>query len=351
MPTTITVSPTATTAGAEVTLGIAGAGAGRVGEFEVLSVPSGSAIPIGRILDANGNKPVPTPASPSTTFTPDVAGVYGLRACIIRVRDGTGGAHLDDPMGVPSRRLVASVDDSLYVGQAMDLPIRTLLGHGATLRLIVVNATIRSAELVDPLTDISRVAILDASVVAALAALVGVGTAAGVLDVDFATDVDDLRTKYLAHLTDGAHAGSDTTNITTREAVVGAIVESINVLNDLYDAMAGHMHAGTGGGTWHGVDDGYNAPLTGKARTLAEAIVMKADLRERVYERHRVQTGSPTVHPDGTDTTNTMAAPLPLPATIVAVLDAVAHAAPTAPTGEQQGVANLEHLFGFAPMT
>jgi len=351
MAVTITTSPTATTAAAEVTLDITGQDAGRVGEFEVLSVPDGSAIPIGFILDVDGNRIIPTLDDTSTVFTPDVAGVYGVRASVVRIIDGTGGAHADDPVGQPQRIVESSVDGSVYVGQSMDLPIRTVRGDGATLRLIAVNATVRSAELVDPLTDISRVCILDSAVVAAVAALVGVSTAAGTLDVDFATDVTALRTAYLAHIAKTSadtHTAADTTNVTTREAVVGAVDASIADLNDLYDAMMGHLVAGTGGGTWHQNDDGYNAPLTAKAKTLGEAIVMKADLRERVYEAHRVKLGSPAVH-GGADNTNTMAAPLPLPAAIVAFLNAIAAAAPTAPTGEQQGVANLEHGFGFVP--
>ncbi len=86
MTTAIATTPTAASPGEAVTLSITGALAGRVGEFEIISVPTTSALSVGMILDANGKLPVPTIEDPETVFTPDVAGVYEDRETILGAR-------------------------------------------------------------------------------------------------------------------------------------------------------------------------------------------------------------------------------------------------------------------------
>ncbi len=330
---TLAISPLYPVPGDEVTLGLSNP-AGNAIRGELTSVPSASALAVGLLVD-------PATGAPIATFTPDVPGAYGVKAHDYRDVVAFGGRS----------DYLTTQSGTVYVGAAMDLPIRTQVGHGATLRLTVVNATVRAAELLLPLTEVSRVALLDAAVVAALAALVDVAVAN--LDVDLATDVAALRVAYEAHRvsTGGGtvHASADTTNVVRHETPT-AIAAAIDAINDFYDALTGHITAGALGGTWHDHDDGINVPVCGKALTLGEAVVLKADLRERVYEAHRIQvgTGVTKVHLSA-DSTNTMAAPLPLPVLIVALLDAIVAAVPSTPAGEQAGVVRIEHTLGFRP--
>ncbi len=350
MTISISPSPTAVVPGQPVTLTLAGAATGRVGEFELLGVPPLSALPIGRLLDAKGAVQVPTIEAPASTFTPDVAGVYQLSAFVIAIDPGNGD-YEGDPMGAPRRTVETVVDGAVYCGAQMDLPIRTQAGHGATLRLVVAGATVRAASLVSPLTELSRVAALDFAVVVALTGLVGIGTTA--MDAEFVADVRVLRAAYEAHrvLTTGSpevHTAADLTNVMRRETPT-AMAAALATLNDLYDQLLGHTTAGALGGTWHTNDDGINVPLCGKATGLGSAVVLKADLRERVLRRHRTQVGVDPVKVHGSaDGASTIAAPLPLPVLIVAYLDAIALALPTAPTGEEQGAVTLTHNLGFS---
>ncbi len=297
------------------------------------AVPSGSALEVGLLVD-------PATGLPVDTFTPDVAGVYGVEAHDYRHVVAFGGR--DDYLN--------TVAGSVYVATWMDLSIRTQSGHGATLRLTIAGAVVGGAALVLPLSELSRVAALDAAVVAALAALVGVATTA--LDAEFVADVRVLRAAFEAHriLTTGSpevHVSADVTNVMRRETPT-AMAAAIATLNDLYDQMVAHTTAGALGGVWHHNDDGINVPVVGKATDLGSAVVLKADLRERVFERHRVQVGATVFQVHGSaDTTNIIAAPLPLPVLIVAYLDAIALALPTAPTGEGQGAVTLAHNLGF----
>lgn len=335
---TITTDPAYPVVGETITLTITAAtGQTAATQFSLTSVPSRSALTTGLLVDDNGD--------PVQTFVGDCQGAFGVIAHDHRRTTG-GESYPGDPAGAARDDLVAVQTGSVYVGALAELPIVTKFNDGATLRLRVVNATIRAAELVDPLTEVSRMASLEPAVVAALAALVGVAVTA--MDVDFATDVNTIYTAYTGHiaLTSGSvHMSADGVNV-ARVEPVNSIEGGIMRLRDLFDRYMGHAQATALGGTWHETDDGKNLPVTVKPSSLAQATVHKADLRERCYRRHIAQVASPPSH-GGVDATNTIAVALPLPAFISAFLDALVDANPTAAAGEQEGAVDIGRAFGF----
>lgn len=341
----MTSTPTAPVAGDQITLALTDP-IGTTVRGEITSVPAQSALLVGMMVD-------PLTGAPVNYFTPDVAGVYGVKAHDWRIRYGIP-SYSGDPAGDSQASYQTTQSGTVAVGIVEELPIVTLRGHGATLQMTVMASTVAAASLVRPLSEASRKAILTTPVVDALKGLVDVATTA--LDVAFVADVVALRLAYeshrlVAHGTPDVHNGSDDTNVTRRETP-SSVDAGIATLNDLYEVIGSHQTQGPGGGTWHNYDDGINTIVTAKAASLAQAIVMKADLRERVYERHRVQVGSGAVQVHNqADTTagSAMASPLPLPILIVAFLDAIVAATETAPTGELQGASDVEHLLGMRP--
>jgi hypothetical protein len=339
----ITYTPSPALIDETITLAISGAtGNTDATQFTLTSVPDRSALETGLIVDENGD--------PTNEIVFDVPGSYGIHSHDFIRYTGIP-AFPGDVAGTPRDVLVATQTGTVYVGATADLPIITTRGDGATLRLVLSDTLVMSAELVDPTTEIARVTCLATTVVAALAALVDVAVTA--LDVDFVTDVNALCTAFAAHIVlEGAgpvHAAADTTNTMRREPA-NSVDAAIVRLNDLFDRMDGHFQSRSSGGTWHVTDDGKNVPVTAPATSLAGATVLKADLRERCYERHRVLVSTPAVH-GAADNTNTMAAPLPLAAFIVAFLDELVNATPTSPAGEQEGAVDIGRLLGFKVTT
>ena len=336
----LTTDPTYPVAGELVTVAVSPATGTRV-ELSLTSVPDASALGTGLVLDSAGDG--------TDGFTPDVPGAYAVTAFEYRDVSGQAGSYAGDPKGAAYTRHVGATSGTVYCGERMQLPVRTEAGHGFTLRLTVLDATIREAEADEPLTELSRVALLDAGVVAALAAIEG--RPANGIDVDFATDVRTLRSSYENHRVQlgggtAIHASADTVNVAGREPSYST-ADAIVSLNALRDTLLQHMQQGAAGGAWHPNDDTKNVPLVGKAKTLGEAVVLKADLRERCYRRHIAQIATPAAHgtADGSSSSG-IAAALTLPAFLVAFLDYVA-AASTAPTGEQQGAVVLAAGLGF----
>lgn len=341
---TLVLNPVYPIAGDAVTISFL-APLGNTVQAELTSVPPKSALVIGPLLNKSGE--------PTDQFTPDVPGVYGITAHDYLVRSRAA-SYSGDPAGGSINRYQTTELGTVYVGVVEELPIVTTLGHGATLRLTISNATVRAADLASPLSDVSRKALLDTAVIAALAALVSLPVSG--LDADFATDVQALRLAYENHRvqTGGGspiHTVADTTNVSRRERPT-SIAAAIDVLNDLWQVIGNHQTQGPGGGTYHVNDDGVNNLVTAQAKTLGQATVMKADLRGRVYSRHRVQVGATTqqVHGSADNTAlSVMPAPLPLPVLIVALLDTIVATSATAPTGEQDGAMDVEHKLGFTP--
>ncbi len=283
----------------------------------------------------------------TNVVTFDAVGEYSLAMYEHFVWEGIGGAYESDPLSAPQKRLLSRSTTTVYVGDYVTLPIEPVNGHGSTLRLLVVGDTVRGAELVNPKTEFARVAALDSTVAAAVLALVGVAVTG--IDVDFITDVTALCTKFTAHIirtTGGLHGSADTTNTLLREQAY-SVPTSIDRLNDLASKMIGHQRATTAGGTWHSQDDEkYSLQVAPTAKTLGQAIVLKADLRERVFERHRILTADPSSH-GVADSVNTMDDPLTLPAAIVAYLDFIADDTPAIPAGEAEGIGDAQAAWGF----
>lgn len=330
---TISADPTYPAAGSAVTLA-SSLGDADSAVFSLTAVPATSALSLGKIVDAQGDA--------TQTFTPDVPGEYTVSSA---ARQEVGGGERGTWV-----KLLGVESATIHVGGYVELPIVPVNGHGSTLRLLVVNETVRGAELVSPATELARVAALDATVAAAVTAIKGI--AVNSLDVDFVSDVNALATAYEAHrvkvgLGSVVHAGADTTNALLREPAY-SIPAAIERLNDIADKLGKHQQALSSGGTWHGGGDDTKNTLqvAPKATTLGEATVLKADLRERVYERHRIQVASPSSH-GAADSVNFLAPPLPLPSAIVAYLDFIATNAPSAASGESEGIADAQAAWGF----
>ena len=329
--------------------------------YSLTSVPSASALSVGLLLtDVPAGIAVPEDAVDAVergystnTFTPDVPGEYGVTAYDLVQWLGIP-SYPGDPAGEQRWQLVASQSGTVNVGKAVDLPILTVDGRGATLRLSVVNETVRDADLVDATDEWARACILGAGVVATLAALGGAGVAVNSIGNDLSTDVADLRTKYEAHrvVVGGCHANADATNTVLRTApnsTAGALL----VLSYLEDAILGHLKdSSTAATRWHTggagtpADDFRNLPITGTPGTLAQATVFCADLRYRCYARHRVQTATPASHGIA-DPGNALTAATVLDNVIVAYLDELATIAPAAVAGEPEGVMDARQRYGF----
>jgi hypothetical protein len=329
----ISASPTYPAAGSEVTLAST-TGDADLTVFSLTAVPPTSALALGKIVDAQG--------SAVQVFTPDVPGEYTVSA---QKRQKVGGGAAGSWI-----KFLGIETTTVHVGGYVELPIVPTNGHASTLRLLIVNEMVRGASLVSPATELARVAALDATVAAAVTALVGV--AVNSLDVEFVTDVNAIAAAYEAHrvLVGGftaVHAYADTTNALLRETAY-SIPSAIDRLNDLAQKLGAHREAGSSGGTWHsGGDDTKNSlQVSPKATSLGEATVLKADLRARSYNRHRTLIASPASH-GSADTTNVLSAPLTLPSAIVAYLDFVATNAPSAASGESEGIADAQAAWGF----
>lgn len=290
--------------------------------------------------------------SPATNvFVPDAPGEYTFECCEFFVWEGLGGSYEGDPLSAPQKRLMSTTTATVYVGEHLDLPIEPVNGHGSTLRIFVCNEFVRGAELVNPKTELARVAALDSTVAAAVSALVGV--AVNSLEAaNFVTTVNTLCGAYEAHRVYGpssVHSGTDTTNALLREAAYSNQA-AIDRLNDVTEKLLGHMVALSSGGTWHnGGDDTANVlQVPRKAATLGQAVVLLADLRNRVYRRHLTQTASPASH-GSTDAANdvTAAASGSMSYAIVQYLDFIASAAPSIPAGESEGSGDAQAAWGF----
>lgn len=327
-------SPTYAIPGELTTLAFTTTTSANEARWNITSVPDGSAIETGYLLDDAGEY--------IDTFTPDVAGAYGVRADLYRHVIGYT-QFVGDPAGAERTLYKESQSSTIYVSDVLDLPIRTIFGHGATLRLEVSNATVRAAELVDTLTEESRTAALDATVIASLAALVDVAVTA--IEDKLETTVQDLDDALAAHRVSAVHNGTDTVNVTVRDPPYSN-PNALDTLNELYDNLVAHMTTGV----WHdshGQADTKNYPACGKASNYAQGVVLSADLRYRVYDRHRVQISNPISHTGSGDTVNTLTAAKPLAALMRDYLDAITSLVFSAPTGEQSGAALAERLFGF----
>jgi len=332
----ITTDPESPLAAEEVTLSSSAAG-GNTTRWKLTSLPSESALSTGFLVDAAGEY--------VETFTPDVAGEYGFTAYGY-TNFQTVATHAADVV-VSRSAFVGSESDTVHVAGYASIPIRTRNGNGCTLRFKVKNFTIVDAECIDAINDASRVAILTAGVTAALAAVIGADADE---TIDLINGSNALRTAYEAHRirTAGAtHAAADTTNV-VEPMDAATLDDAIKLVNALADMLGAHLVAGASGTRWHRtVDDTTNTSAVDKATTVAGAYVLLQDLSYRVYERHRVFLDGFDVH-GASDSTNTLAASQLIDDVIVAIIDALADATPSAPTGEPEGLTYLAQAHGFS---
>ncbi len=354
---TISTTPAQPAAGAAVSIASSLTG-DNLAAVAITSIPAGSKVPLGLLTTAS-DKPSASATDAVArrlavaSFTPDVAGPYGVIVYIVRHLPGLP-TFLGDTAGDERFDLVASDSGTVHVAGDLDLPIATVHGDGASLRLRILDETVIAASLVDATTAKARVAIDDASVVAALAALVGQAVTA--IGPVVETTATELRTMYETHrvLLAGVHAAADTNNTVARTEA-NSIEGAIELAAALHAALVGHLKTGSANSPdWHkdargeAHDDLKNLPLTAPPTTLAQLVVSLADLRYRVYERHRVQVASPAPH-GAADNVNALAPPTLLDAVIVAFLGAIAAEDPTVPAAKPAGIVRAVHLYGFGP--
>lgn len=344
MPVTFTYDPVYPVPGDEVTFTAAGA-TGTSREYELTSAPDESTLSLARLADESGEA--------LDYFTPDQPGEYVFTIYDYKDTGFAPARWTGDVTAQRGKRLIGTGTTTVYVGEEVDLPIVTLLGHGATLRLTINNSTVREATIVDPLTEVSRLAILDSDVQTKLSALVT--ESIDTLGNDIATGAYDLVVKYEAHrqLVTSVHAASgDLVNAMLRVASSTYTTQAYGLtqLNEARERIEQHMRSGTASGGWHRSDDTTYTLLVGAASDLASATVLLADLGYRVYERHRTHVTPPDVH-IGADNTNALVAAEPLTLFIVAFLDAIEIINPAITAGESEGAGDAAHRYGFKRAT
>jgi hypothetical protein len=344
MPITITTDPPYPVVGESVELTITGGTAYQRGYFKLSSAPNTSTLEPGVAVDSRYETAGDEGSALIHHMTPDVGGPFTFQVDVyteyrVPIREAPSA-----PVEL-RRTLDEKVSGTVHVGAWFELPIRTIFGHGATLGLLVVNGHVREVRCQGFLTDLSRSAFLETATQTAYEALVDL-TIAG-LDEDLQSDLRALCGEVIAHFSNvAAHNLADTKSI-IRIASAHSARAAIELANAIHDALLNHLVQGTGGTRWHVEDDGKNMPIVGKATTLGEAVVLRADLRERVYERHRAQIANPSCHVVS-DSANTMSAASPLMAFIVAFLDAIAAFEPATVPGESDGHLDLQHALGFS---
>ncbi|MBM61365.1 MAG: hypothetical protein CL484_00270 [Acidobacteria bacterium] len=313
--------------------------------FAIASVPNGSSYAIGPLVDLDGK--------PSSEFVPDIGGEFGFEV--------VGQYAFDAPpafAGDPSGQLRTAFDvldtASVSVGELVSLPIAAG-PDSLRLTLGIYGDAVGTATLDEASTDVARVVSLLPAVQIATAALLG--TVVPAMGDDLILQSAELRGAYENHrsnLPTDYHATGgvplpDTTNVCERfapESVDAAIALVGELSNRLTQHLAQIPPAVPVLTRWHPDDDTRNGPVSPFDGTLAGATVHLADLRYRVFERHRVMTSPPPIHAIA-DTDNALSAPSPLAVLIVAILEGFAAQAITAPAGEQQGRLDAETRFGF----
>lgn len=332
--------------GTLVTLTATGA-TGTSREFQLTSAPSQSTLSLTRLTDASG--------AAIDTFTPDQPGEYVFTVYDYRDTGFAPARWTGDITAQRGKKLIAKATGTVYVGENVDLPIVTLLGHGATLRITIVNDTVRVASLVNPLTEISRLAILVDAVTNGLAGMVTSTVAA--LGNNLSSGAAQLATCYDAHriIVSSVHVGSgDQVNamLRTTSSAYASHAYAITQLNEIRDRLEQHMRSGSASGSWHRNDDTVYHFQVGPASDIASATVLLADAGYRVFERHRTHVNSPapSIH-IGADATNVLTAAAPLTTLIVAYLDAIEEIDPNIPAGESEGAGDAAHMYGFVRAT
>lgn len=341
----ITWSPSSPVAGDEVTVSVTVSGVDSnlvdcdSAELTIVSVPSGSTVATGLLLDDAGE--------PKLSFTADVAGQYEISAQKFTEYTGSDGF---DGGSEPHAIALSTETGTIYVGATLMLPIVTDAGS-LTLTITTGEDDVKSATLGDATTQRAEWAALDATVTTKLAALVGqtvtsLGPALPAKVGDLGLKVDAHFRNATAHPTGGGYT-SDSIN-SYGESVPVSIAEAVNKLNKIRTAYVRHaLNSTTSTIHWHNdQDDTKNVPIVGPATTVGEAVVLYADLAWRCYEAHRQQTASPQVH-SAADVTNTLGSIDKLSDLIAAICTFLADETPTLPVGVNEASVEAVSLYGF----
>lgn len=301
----------------------------------LVSVPSGSALTVGLVVDVAGN--------PTATLTPDVAGEYELSITGF-VETTAPPAYEDDGPSDPTATVLDTEALTISVGVEMSLPIATLAGHNLTLTIGTFDGVVRTATLTAPTSPKAAAAALDTGVAAKLALLLGEDTSS--VGPDLVAGVANLIAKYNGHRTQATvHTAPDATNVYSPDRPYD-ISNAVLQLNALRATLQKHLTgASTASARWHDPDDTRYYPIVAPASGLAAATVLYADLW-RVYEGHRVLVASPSAH-DNADAVNTLGTADPLTAFLVTLLTYLADETPTLPAGVEDGMIQLQSLYGF----
>jgi len=348
---TLTQSPLYPAVDEAVTI-VSSTATGDVQVLAVTSTPSGSTYSTGLVLDETDDPPTSALRAAelglnSASMTFDEPGEYGVSAYDVAKLPGLR----NNSNGGTELRYVVNRSDAgiIHVGAVLDLPIRTIGdGRGATLRLQINDTKVRAASFVDPTDEAARVSALAAAPVAAIAALVGL--VSSVMGNDLVTGTNDLLANHELHrvVTPAVHPAADTTNVADRTACTSK-EGAYNILNQLRVVMTTHQQTTPAAAAWHNAEDWKNVPVAAVANSTASATVLLADLRERVYERHRTlgAASTPPCHA-AADAANSLTAATQLDTAITAYLDALVLANPPALVGEPEGAHDAANNFGFA---
>lgn len=350
---TVAITPTYPTPDTSVTLSASGSSA-NVHAWELTAKPSQSDLQLG-LLTKTGVRAGATSQGivddglETATWEPDASGEYTFtrRGYLRQISIPSFGGDADETRNV----LVDTESAVVHVGAIRRLPLETV--HGSIVLSLQVNdETIRAAELLEPSSEVARIAGLDTTVQTKLSALVGV-TVANLTD-SLQSIANTLRTKFEAHriLTSGGtiHRIADNASATNLYSA-NSDDAAIPLVHQLRTRLTGHLVAGVaaaGAGTnWHEVDDTFGELVSAQGSTKTRALVTAIELAYRLYEPHRSRVGSaPNRIHIGADTANGMPAIKPLPDLVVAYLNAVLAATSSAPAGEGEGAADLGAL-GF----
>lgn len=280
------------------------------------------------------------------SISPDEPGVYTVTAQLF---DEFTASPLFDGAASSRQHKIATTTETLtfYAGQELALPVVTSAGS-VTLQIAIHGGDVTRAQLVGASNRAAHAAATSTSVVTKLDALVDV--AASALGVDLATGVADLIAKYNAHRAQATvHPANDGVNVYVRDRPYDH-KDALAQLNTFREVFIAHLtKASSAGARWHTADDAKNAPIVGPAIDHAAAMVLYADLR-RCYSAHRTQTSAPAAH-DNADATNVLAAIDPLSDLLSTLLDYLAAASPTAPSGIDAGELVAQTKYGFRVVT
>lgn len=307
-------------------------------EITITSVPAQSTLAVGTLRSLRGE--------PIRTFMPDVPGDYKISAQSFS--ENTIVPTFD---GAPDISSIATVTTlaTIKVGTELVFPIVTTFGD-LTLSVVVDSLNVLSASLTDSTTTKAYLSSQDATVLAKLAALVGLPVATlgpalpakiGLMGIA----IDAHFRNATAHPTGGGFT-VDNVNKYVKSSPFD-LSEAIQKLNEIRKVFIRHLLDSTSStAPWHNSsDDTRNVPIVQQAVTVSEAVVLYADLF-RSYEAHRVQTTTPQVHA-ATDTTNTLGSIDALSDLVKAVLVFMASATPTVPVNQSQSLVEAGSRYGF----